>query len=106
MASAANRSARASSDVTQLPLHLQVLVHLRDHTTARKEQLEIRCGKGLPDQDYQRHVGRIAECENHLEVIADMMKTGLSEVEDTEEERSEQSGQARRRTKARNRATQ
>lgn len=87
--------------MTDLPLHMQVLVHLRDQTRKRKAQLEGRCGKGLADQDYQRHVGRIAECEIHLEAIGELMKSGLEEVEDSEEQRRDES-KATRRTTGRN----
>lgn len=92
--------------MTQLPLHMQVLVHLRAAVNARKAQLEARCGKGLPDLDYQRHVGRIAECENHLEAIAELMKSGLEDVEDSEEQRSEQPAKPSRSTARRNSRTQ
>ena len=68
----------------QLPLHLQVLVALRTKVQERQQTLEARTGKGLPDQEYQRHVGRIAECEQQLTQIAEFMKSGLEEVEDQE----------------------
>lgn len=72
-----------------LPLHLQVLVHLREEVTVRKQQLEERCGTGLSDQDYQRHVGRIKECAVTLEGIQTLMKGGLEQIEDQEDSRND-----------------
>lgn len=93
--------------MAQLPLHMQVLVHLRDQVKRRKAQHEARCGKGLVDQDYQRHVGRIQECDASLEAIQELMKSGLNDVEDHDEEVDERNAnKATRRTARRDRITQ
>lgn len=86
------------------PLHIQILLALQQRVQARKQQHEAKCGKGLEDRDYQRHVGRIAECAAHLEDIDNMIKGGLEEAEDLGEldsERSNSTAQKRRAPSAR-----
>lgn len=68
--------------MSQAPLHVQVLVHLRNQVRARKRDLEERVGKGMKDLDYQRHVGRIAEDAQVLEMIQTLMQSGIEAVED------------------------
>lgn len=72
--------------MSEAPLHIQILIAARNQTRDRMQQLETRCGTGLADQDYQRTVGRIAECKNTLEMIQELMKGGLDDVEDTDNE--------------------
>lgn len=91
-------------DITgNLPLHVQYLRALRTKVERRKRELERRCGKGLEDQEYQRHVGRIAECELQLETVNDMIRADIDdiadaqEVEDSELERSQTRASKHRR---------
>ena len=69
-----------------LPIHVQMLMALRLEVQQRQRNHEAKCGKGLPDQDYQRHVGRIAECEAQVLAINEMMKADLDQVADRLEE--------------------
>lgn len=73
-------------DRADLPIHVQMLMALRLEVQKRQRAHEAKCGKGLPDQDYQRHVGRIAECEAQVLAINEMMKADLDEVSDRLEE--------------------
>lgn len=72
------------------PLHVQVLAALKTRIANRQRGFEERCGRGLPDQDYQRHVGRIAACKLVLEDLEQLMKGGIETLEDLEDERREQ----------------
>lgn len=89
-----------------LPLHMQVLVHLRNSLKARQAVLERRCGKGLRDIDYQRAVGGIKEIELTTAEVVELMRTGLAEVEDDQEGSNEQNGRTPRSTARRNQRTQ
>lgn len=73
------------------PLHIQVLLALKRRVQERQTQHQVKCGKGLEDREYQRHVGRIKECEAHIEDIDNMIKGGLDEAEDIGELESERS---------------
>lgn len=65
----------------------------------RRQSLLEKVGDGLPDQDYQRHVGRIKECRVQLETITKFLKQGVDELENQEERRDRESNDraARRR---------
>lgn len=80
-------------------LHIQILRALKRDTEERQRQHEAKCGKGLEDREYQRHVGRIAECEVQLLAIARYMKAGVDELDDEEDEldREKDDRAARRR---------
>jgi hypothetical protein len=85
-----------------LPLHVQIVLHLKKQVLMRKRQHEEKTGRGLEDREYQRHVGRIAECGAVLELLEQLKRDGLNEIEDYEEaERSEREGPQRRTTGAR-----
>jgi hypothetical protein len=68
-----------------LPLHVQIVMHLKKQVQGRKRQHEERIGRGVEDRDYQRHVGRIAECAATLELLEQLKRDGLGELEDYEE---------------------
>lgn len=73
-------------------LHAQLLLLLQRRIQKRLREHESKCGAGLEDRDYQRHVGRIAECKQQLELIAELSKADIDQIEDLlEEERNEQS---------------
>lgn len=73
-------------------LHAQLLLLLQRRVLKRLREHEAKCGAGLEDRDYQRHVGRIAECKQQLELIAELSKADIDEIEDLlEEERNDQS---------------
>jgi protein-arginine kinase activator protein McsA len=64
---------------------------LRSQVEKRQRAMEKKVGRGLEDRDYQRHVGRIAECEAQLTAINEMMRADSDEITDAlEEEKSEQ----------------
>lgn len=65
-----------------LPLHVQMLLALKLKVQSRQRDLEHRTGRGLEDREYQRHVGKIAECAVHVAEIEEMMKADLDEVAD------------------------
>jgi hypothetical protein len=69
-----------------LPIHVQMLLALRKEVERRQREHERKTGKGLEDRDYQRHVGRIAECDAQIAAINEMMKADLDEVADQLEE--------------------
>ena len=83
-------------DRASLPLHVQMLMALRLEVRNRQRAHEAKCGKGLPDQDYQRHVGRIAECEAQVLAINEMMKADLDQVADRLEENTRDYESAKR----------
>lgn len=64
-----------------MPLHVQLLHVLKRRIEERQRQLEARTGTGLPDMDYQRHVGRIAECKTLAEEIDQLLKGDVDELE-------------------------
>ena len=78
-----------------LPLHLQVLKAMRRRLEARREELRAKCGNGLEDREYQRHVGRIAEIKVSLEAVQELMAGGINLVEDEEQAEREQRAQRR-----------
>lgn len=67
-------------------LHVQILAALKSRVSARQRQHESRAGLGLEDREYQRMVGRIAETKVLVEEIDRLMKAGLEELEDLENE--------------------
>jgi hypothetical protein len=60
--------------MANLPLHLAVLERLASNVSKRLEAHRVKAGNGLPDQDYQRHVGRIAEGQALAAEIEDLRK--------------------------------
>lgn len=68
-----------------LPLHVQIVLHLRRAVEGRKRKHEEKVGAGVEDREYQRHVGRIAECKALLELLDQLKRGGLEELEDFEE---------------------
>lgn len=79
-----------------LPLHVQIVLHLRRQVEGRKREHEEKVGRGLEDREYQRHVGRIAECKAVLELLDQLKRGGLEELEDFEEaERRDKATQRR-----------
>lgn len=85
-----------------LPLHIQIVLHLRSQVEARKREHEEKVGRGLEDREYQRYVGRIAECKAVLEVLEQLKSSGLEEIEDFEEaQRSDSSNKTTQRRRSR-----
>lgn len=74
----------------ELPLHLAVLRAMRQRLESRRSKLQAECGQGLKDQEYQRHVGRIAEIKVALETVQELMAGGITLVEDEEQTDREQ----------------
>lgn len=66
-------------------LHVEILRALHLEASKRKRAHEEKCGKGLEDREYQRHVGRIAECSAQIEVIETYLKRDVDELEDESE---------------------
>ena len=85
--------------MSEAPLHVQVIELLERRVSARREQHRAKAGDGLPDQEYQRMVGRIKEATVFLEELERAKRESLGELEDEEDE-SEQSP-ARRDRRAR-----
>lgn len=85
--------------MTETPLHVQIIEHLERRVTVRREQHRAKAGDGLPDQEYQRMVGRIREATALLEELATLKRSSLEDFDD-EEEDSEQKP-ARRNRRAR-----
>jgi len=75
--------------VSDAPLHVQVIELLERRVEKRREQHRARAGDGLPDQDYQRMVGRIKEATTILEDLAQLKKSSLGQLEDEELDRDE-----------------
>lgn len=67
---------------SELPLHVQMLMALRSKVEQRQREHERKVGKGMEDRDYQRHVGRIAECDVQVQLINEMMRADLDDVSD------------------------
>jgi len=65
-----------------LPIHVQMLMALRTQVQTRQRELEGRIGLGVEEREYQRHVGRIAECKVQIQQINEMMKADLDDVSD------------------------
>jgi hypothetical protein len=82
---------------SDLPLHAQMLLALKLQVQQRQREHERRVGKGLEDREYQRHVGRIAECEVQVAAIEEMMKTDLDSVADYLEQGRRDSERGQRR---------
>lgn len=70
----------------EAPLHVQMLLKLRNDTEQRQRMHEKKAGKGLEDRDYQRHVGRIAECEAQLAAINELLRADADDIADALEE--------------------
>ena len=82
-------------------LHAQVLLLLKRRVTKRQREHEGKCGSGLDDREYQRHVGRIAECKATLELLDELMKADIDDIEDLlEEERNREQTQHRGKRRA------
>lgn len=81
-----------------LALHTQVLLLLKRRVATRQKQHEARCGEGLEDREYQRHVGRIKEAKAILEDIETLIKTGVDELEEFDEDRERERDSRGRRT--------
>ena len=81
-----------------LPLHVQMLLALRIQVQKRQREHERRVGKGLEDREYQRQVGRIAECEVQLTALEEMMKADLDSVADYVEAEQRDDERRQRRT--------
>ena len=75
--------------MSDAPLHVQVIELLERRVEKRREQHRARAGDGLPDQDYQRMVGRIKEATTILEDLAQLKKSSLGQLEDEELDRDE-----------------
>lgn len=83
-----------------LPLHVQIILHLRRQVESRKRDHEEKVGRGLDDREYQRHVGRIAECKAVMDMLEQLKRNGLEELEDFEEvERRDNKTAPRRRSR-------
>lgn len=84
-----------------------MLMALRLKVEQRRQEHERKVGKGVEDREYQRHVGRIAECELQVQMINEMMKSDLDEVSDfleNEKHDGKRSEDTRRRERQRNRS--
>lgn len=81
--------------MANIPLHLQILRALERRLEERRRVLQEKTGRGLPDQDYQRHVGRIAEVAVALQMVEQLMAGGQNLVEDEEEALREQARERR-----------
>jgi hypothetical protein len=68
---------------------------MRRRLETRRRDLEARVGKGLKDQEYQRHVGRIAEIGVALESVEELMAGGMNVIEDEEQTLREQARERR-----------
>lgn len=63
-------------------LHTQILLALRRRVESRREDLRAKTGQGLEDREYQRHVGRIKECDVVIENIDQFLKAGADAADD------------------------
>lgn len=70
-----------------IPLHVEVLQNLQKKVADRQRAHEKKAGKGLPHDEYWKHVGRISEAEVLLADIADLLKR-LRSDDDLDEESS------------------
>jgi hypothetical protein len=85
-----------------------MLMALRLRVEQRQQEHERKVGKGMEDREYQRHVGRIAECELQVQLINEMMKSDLDEVSDfleNDKHDGKRSEDTRRRERQRNRSS-
>lgn len=82
-----------------LPIHVQMLMALRAKVQQRQREHEAKTGQGLEDQQYQRHVGRIAECRVQIEAINEMMRADLDDVSDFLENQTRERTEDERPTK-------
>jgi hypothetical protein len=82
-------------------LHAQVLLLLSRRIAGRQREHEGKCGMGLEDRDYQRHVGRIAECKAILKEVEELMKADIDDIEDLQEEERNSEHQSDRAKKRR-----
>lgn len=57
-----------------VPVHVLVLNSIENHLLDRLEAHREKTGDGLNDQDYQRHVGRIAELKVTLSAVEKLRK--------------------------------
>lgn len=74
---------------------MQVIELLEGRVRKRRQQHLEKAGLGLPDQDYQRTVGRIKEAATILEDLAELKKSSLGQVENEEDERENESANRR-----------
>lgn len=82
-------------------LHAQVLLLMKRRVIKRLREHEAKCGAGLEDRDYQRHVGRIAECKAITEQLDELMKADQDDIEDLlEEERNNEPAKHRAQRRA------
>lgn len=89
--------------MTDVPLHVQVIELLERKVEERRAKHREKAGNGLPDQDYQRMVGRIHEGTAILELFDRLKRSGLENLEDDEEDEETQRDDrtARRQGRAR-----
>lgn len=87
--------------MTDTPLHVQVIELIERRVSARRDEHREKAGNGLPDQDYQRMVGRIRECTAILEELAELKKQSVDSLEDEEETERERHSAHRRKSRAR-----
>lgn len=72
------------------PIHIQVLLSLKEKVESRLADLREKAGNGLADQEYQRHVGRIRECATLIEEIDVYLKTGVDALEEADEDNDDE----------------
>lgn len=87
--------------MSEAPLHVQVIDLVASKVSKRREEHREKTGLGLPDQEYQRMVGRIRECTVILEELNELRRKGLGEIEDNEDNESDESTANRRQPRSR-----
>lgn len=79
-----------------VPVHIVILDRIQNTIADRLNAHRVKTGKGLVDQEYQRHVGRIAELELLAKEMNDL-RTQLRLDDDLEDERDERQKKRRSR---------
>lgn len=82
--------------MSESPLHVQVIELVESFVTKRRDEHRAKAGDGLPDQEYQRMVGRIKESTVILAELERLKRSSLGELEDDEEEETSDQRPARR----------
>ena len=86
--------------MSEAPLHVQVIELIERFVEKRRDEHRAKAGDGLPDQDYQRTVGRIRENTAILTELARLKRSSLADIENDEETEEDQRDErtARRRS--------
>lgn len=87
--------------MSEAPLHVQVIELITRRVEKRRDEHRAKAGQGLPDQDYQRMVGRIREATAILEDLDRLKKSSLGELENEEDNDSVEPTANRRQPRSR-----